>query len=110
VAPYAVDTTPSGHAGPTPTGLVAGLRAFRTRHGAASAAIEYAGRKGARIVLIGRDGTEAAEFYAETTDAAREACARAGVTVQGEWERELTEQMRVSTDLWNTRGRRALTR
>ena len=35
---------------------------------------------------------------------------KAGVAVEHEWERELTEQMRVGTDLWGARGRRALTR
>lgn len=95
---------------PTPATLVAGLRAFATNHGGATAAIEYAGRKGARIVLVGSDGTEGSEQFADSTDAARAACAKAGVTVEHEWERELTEQMRVGTDLWGARGRRALTR
>jgi hypothetical protein len=95
---------------PTPAALVAGLRAFAANHGGASAVIEYAGRKGARIVLSGRDGSDGGEQYAESTEAARAACAKAGITVEHEWERELTEQMRVSTDLWGARSRRALTR
>ena len=109
-AALAVDTASDRSGTPTPAGLVAGLRAFATGHGGASAVIEYAGRKGAKIVLLGRDGTAGAEQYAESTDAARAACAKAGVSVEHEWERELTEQMRVGTDLWGGRGRRALTR
>ena len=37
---------------------------------------------------------------------ARAACARAGVVVENEWERELIEQMRPSNDLWRSMGRR----
>jgi hypothetical protein len=91
-------------------GLVSGMRAFAEAHAGVTAVIEYAGRKGARIVLVAEDGTTDLDRYAESTDAARAACAKAGVTVEGEWERELTEQMRVSSDLWGARGRRALTR
>jgi hypothetical protein len=101
----------SEHPGtPTPASLVSGLRAFAVGHGGATAVIEYAGRKGARIVLAGGDGTAGVDLYAESTEAARAACAKAGVTVDHEWERELTEQMRVTSDLWGARGRRALTR
>ena len=104
-------STSSTHAVPVSSGgLVAGLRAFKSSHGGATAVIEYAGRKGAKILLVGGDGSEGAEQFAESTDAAREACAKAGVTVQGEWERELTEQMQLGADLWGGRGRRALTR
>jgi hypothetical protein len=93
-----------------PAGLVHGLRAFAAGHGGATAVIEYAGRKGARIVLVGGDGVTGAEQYAESTEAARVACAQAGVGIEHEWERELTEQMQVSTDLWSARGRRVLSR
>lgn len=93
-----------------PAGLVAGLRSFAATHGGATAVIEYAGRKGARIVLVGNDGAAGAEQYAETTEAARAACAQAGVDVEHEWERELTAQMRVGTDVWGARGRRVLSR
>lgn len=91
-------------------GLVAGLHAFKTRHGGATAVIEYAGRKGAKILLVSGDGAASTEQFAESTDAAREACARAGVTVEGEWERELTEQMHLGSGHWGGRSRRALTR
>jgi hypothetical protein len=108
---FAVDAAAADRAGtPTPASLVAGLRAFASGHGGATAVIEYAGRKGARIVLVGTDGTGGGEQFAESTDEARAACAKAGVSVEHEWERELTEQTRVSTDLWGARGRRALTR
>jgi len=92
-----------------PAGLVHGLRAFAAGHGGATAVIEYVGRKGARIVLTGGDGARAADHYAESTEAARIACAQAGVDIEHEWERELTEQMQVTTDLWAGR-RRVLSR
>jgi hypothetical protein len=91
------------------TGLVAGLKSFAAGHGGATAVIEYVGRRGARIVVVGHDGTWSDQF-AESTDLARDACARAGVNVQNEWERELIEQMRPSKDLWRSMGRRVFSR
>ncbi len=91
-------------------GLVAGLRAVAKGHGGATAVIEYAGRKGAKIVLTGTDGTAGAEQYADSSEAARAACAQAGVAVDGEWARELAEQTRGSGDLWAARSRRVMAR
>jgi hypothetical protein len=101
-------------AGPTttrnvPPGLVEGLRSFAAGHGGATAVIEYAGRRGARIVLVGEDGNQDDQL-AESTDVARVACERAGVAVENEWERELIEQMRPANDLWRSMGRRILSR
>ena len=85
------------------------VRSFAGDHGGAKAVIEYVGRRGARIVLVGEDGTWADQF-APGTDVARSACAKAGVIVENEWERELIEQMRPSNDLWRSMGRRTLSR
>lgn len=90
-------------------GVVAGIRSFAGDHGGARAVIEYVGRRGARIVLVGDDGAWGDQF-APGTDVAREACAQAGVVVENAWERELIEQMRPSNDLWRSMGRRALSR
>jgi hypothetical protein len=94
---------------PVPDDLVAGLRSFAGDHGGAKAVIEYVGRRGARIVLVGEDGVWADQF-AEGTDVAREACLQAGVVLENSWERELIEQMRPSNDLWRSMGRRSLSR
>lgn len=94
---------------PAPGNLVDGIRSFAGDHGGAKAVIEYVGRRGARIVLVGEDGTWADQF-APGTDVARSACAKAGVIVENEWERELIEQMRPSNDLWRSMGRRTLSR
>lgn len=92
-----------------PAGLVAGIRSFAAGHGGAKAVIEYVGKRGARIVLVGEDG-EWADQFADATDVARQACAKAGVEVENEWERELMDQMRPSNDLWRSMGRRSLAR
>jgi len=94
----------------TPAALVSGLRSFAAGHGGATAVIEYVGRKGARIVLVGGDGAPGDDHFAPSTEEARAACAKAGVNVDNEWERELTEQMRPSNDLWRSMGRRVLSR
>ena len=90
-------------------GLVSGLKSFAAEHRGASAVIEYVGRKGARIVLIGEDGAWADEF-APATDVARDACVEAGVAVVNSWERDLTDRMHGSSRLWRNMGRRALAR
>jgi hypothetical protein len=93
----------------TPGNLVDGIKTFSTGHGGARAVVEYVGRRGARIVLVGEDG-EWADYFAEGTDIARKACSAAGVRVDNEWERELIEQMRPSNDLWRSMSRRILAR
>ena len=89
--------------------IIASMKTFASVHGGARAVVEYVGRRGARIVLVGEDG-EWADYFAEGTDKAREACLAAGVKVDNEWERELIEQMRPSNDLWRSMGRRVLSR
>jgi hypothetical protein len=92
-----------------PADLVGGLTSFSSNHGGAKAVIEYVGRRGARIVLVGEDGSWGDQF-APSTDVARAACAAAGVKLEKEWERELIEQMRPSNDLWRSMARRKLSR
>jgi hypothetical protein len=94
---------------PVPGSLIDGLRSFAGDHGGAKAVIEYVGKRGARIVLVGQDGVWGDQF-ADGTDIARRACAEAGVGIENAWERELMEQMRPSNDLWRSRGRRTLSR
>ena len=57
-----------------PTGsVVSGIKSFAAGHGGAKAVIEYVGRRGARIVLVGEDGTWEDQFVSNT-DIARRAC------------------------------------
>ena len=91
------------------TGLTAGIKSFAGEHGGARAVIEYVGKRGARIVLVGGDG-EWSDQFAESTDVARRACEVAGVEVENAWERELMDQMRPSNDLWRQMSRRSMAR
>ena len=91
------------------TTLTAGIRSFAAGHGGAKAVIEYVGKRGARIVLVGEDGAWTDQF-ADGTDVARQACEVAGVEVENQWERELMEQMHASNDLWRSMSRRAMAR
>ncbi|SCL15558.1 hypothetical protein GA0070616_0764 [Micromonospora nigra] len=95
--------------GQAPNGLVAGIKSFAAEHGGAKAVIEYVGKRGARIVLVGADGAWGDQF-AEDTGVARQACATAGVDVENAWERELMDQMRPSNDLWRSMARRTMAR
>jgi hypothetical protein len=92
-----------------PSGLVTAIKSFAAGHGGAKAVVEYVGKRGARIVLVGQDGTWG-DHFADGTDVARRACDAAGVEVENEWERELMEQMRPSNDLWRSMARRSLAR
>jgi len=89
--------------------LTAGIKSFAGEHGGAKAVIEYVGKRGARIVLVGEDG-EWSDQFAVGTDVARQACDAAGVKVENAWERELIEQMRPSHDLWRSMARRSMAR
>jgi hypothetical protein len=93
----------------SPAALVGAIKTFASIHGGARAVVEYVGRRGARIVLVGEDG-EWADHFTAGTDIAREACSTAGVEVENEWERELIEQMRPSNDLWRSMSKRILAR
>jgi hypothetical protein len=103
------DTTMTAATDLSSEGLVSGIKSFAAGHGGAKAVIEYAGRRGARIVLVGEDGTWEEQFVTGT-DVARRACESAGVELENEWERELIDQMRPSNDLWRSMSRRQLAR
>ena len=102
-------TTDTAETGVSTGDIVAEMKTFATIHGGARAVVEYVGKRGARIVLVGEDG-EWADFFAEDTSVARKACATANVSVDNEWERELEDQMRPSNDLWRSMSRRILSR
>jgi hypothetical protein len=104
-----ITMTPSPSSPANASGLVDGLKSFASGHGGATAVIEYVGRRGARIVLVGQDGVWG-DHFTDSTETARAACAKAGVGVENEWERELVEQMRPSNDLWRSMGRRIFSR
>jgi hypothetical protein len=91
---------------PAPPATVAALRAFAKDHGgSATAVVSYLGRRGARIVLVGADGTWGDQVVADGVDAAKAACEAAGVAVAGKWERELSEAVKTSGYEWGLMGR-----
>ncbi|GGJ81103.1 hypothetical protein GCM10010123_08620 [Pilimelia anulata] len=90
-----------------PDRIVSALKAFAAGHGGATAVVEYVGRRGARIVLVGKDGVWGDQF-ADDTDVARRACELAEVPIENSWERELVESMTPTNDLWRSMSRRLL--
>ena len=46
----------------TAAGLISDIKSFAAGHGGAKAVIEYVGRRGARIVLVGEDEAEAEQL------------------------------------------------
>jgi hypothetical protein len=83
----------------TPHVLTTVMKDFAAAHDGASAVVEYAGKRGARIVLAGSDGASA-DLLAPATDVAREACRQAGVDLVNTWERELFEDIEARTATW----------
>jgi len=82
------------------------LKAFARDHGgSATAVVSYLGRSGARIVLVGADGTWG-DVVADDVESAKAACEAAGVTVAAKWERELTESVRTTVADWRRMGGR----
>ncbi len=96
--------------GPAPSGLVAGIKSFAAGHGGAKAVIEYVGKRGARIVLVGSDGAWGDQFAEDTVQSPARPAPQAGVAVENAWERELMDQMRPSNDLWRSMARRTMAR
>ncbi|WP_035856846.1 hypothetical protein [Cryptosporangium arvum] len=93
-------TTPQPKIGP----IVKRLKSFAGAHGGATAVVEYLGQKGARIVLVGDDGRWGDQVVAGGVDAARAACAEAGVTVRDEWERDLVTGIKTGSYEWDYMG------
>ena len=61
---------------PAPNGLVSGIKSFAAGHGGAKAVIEYVGKRGARIVLVGADGAWGDQFADGTVPPGRRATRR----------------------------------
>lgn len=90
------NTTPKPKTGP----IVKRLKRFTGEHGGATAVVEYLGQKGARIVLIGRDGRWGDQVVAAGPEAATAACAEAGIEVKDGWERELVTGIKTDRYEW----------
>jgi len=87
-----------------PAAAVKTLKSFVAKHGASTAVVSYLGQRGARIVLVGADGTWGDQVVPDVA-AGTAACAAAGITVTEKWSRELTESVRTSGVEWGRMGR-----
>jgi aspartate aminotransferase-like enzyme len=75
------------------------VRVFGRRHGGAEACVEYLGRRGARLVLVGQDGAWG-DLVAPTVEMARAAAASAEVTVRDAFDGEMAARVRTGPYEW----------
>lgn len=77
------------------------ITAFARRHGGgAEGQIAYVGQMGARIALVGADGTWG-DLMAPSVETARQATGQAGITVHESFDGELAEKMRTGPYEWS---------
>jgi hypothetical protein len=85
--------------------VVAALKSFAAAHGgSATAVVEYLGRRGARIVVVGADGRWG-DLVVEDVESGRAACEAAGVELVDGWGRELADSVRSTGYEWGLMGR-----
>jgi hypothetical protein len=75
------------------------IRGFAGKHGGVDASVEYLGQRGARIVLVGRDGAWG-DLVAPTYGAAQAAAEAADVTVQDAFDGEMAARVRTGRYEW----------
>ncbi|NLU74719.1 hypothetical protein HCC61_18900 [Streptomyces sp. HNM0575] len=74
---------------------------FARRHGgSAEGQIAYVGQTGARIALVGADGTWG-DLMAPSVETARQATERAGITVHDSFAGEMAEKVRTGPYEWS---------
>lgn len=77
------------------------ITAFAQRHGGgAEGQIAYVGQAGARIALVAADGTWG-DLMAPSTETARAAAEKAGITVHESFDGELAEKMTTGPYEWS---------
>ena len=81
------------------TTLTAGIKSFAGEHGGAKAVIEYVGKKGARIVLVGEDGGWG-DLVAPTYAIAQQAVEKAGITVHEDFDGEFAAKVTTGRYEW----------
>lgn len=79
--------------------LARSMDAFARAHGGADASVEYLGERGARIVLVGRDGAWG-DLVAPTYPLAQAAARSAEVTLQEAFGGEMAARMRTGRYEW----------
>ncbi|CAM5575602.1 hypothetical protein [Streptomyces pilosus] len=73
---------------------------FAEEHGGAEGQVAYLGQRGARIVLVGEDGAWG-DVFAPSTDIARLAVEKAGITVHEEFDGEFAAKVRTGPYEWS---------
>ncbi|MFF2655117.1 hypothetical protein [Streptomyces sp. NPDC058045] len=76
------------------------IGAFARAHDGAEGQVSYLGRKGARIVLVGGDGRWG-DLVAPSHTVAEAAVAKAGITVQEDFDGELAARVRTGPYEWS---------
>lgn len=75
------------------------MRAFAAAHDGATATVEYLGRNGARVILLGGDGVYGDVVLGSPdrsgAELAEQVCATAGLEI-AEWDRERSAAVRIS--------------
>jgi hypothetical protein len=76
------------------------IGAFSKAHGGAEGQVAYLGERGARIVLVGEDGTWG-DLVAPTYAIAEQAVRQAGITVHEEFDGEFAAKVRTGPYEWS---------
>ncbi|NYV75011.1 hypothetical protein [Streptomyces sp. UH6] len=93
-------TRPDARAERRAARLAKQIGSFAAKHGGAEGQVAHLGRKGARIVLVGEDG-DWGDLVAPTYDVAREAVAKAGITVHEDFDGEFAAKVRTGPYEWS---------
>lgn len=81
------------------TRLARQISTFSKAHGGAEGQIAYLGQRGARIVLVGEDGTWG-DLVAPSYELAEQAVAKAGITVHEDFDGEFAAKVRTGPYEW----------
>ncbi|EDY43795.2 hypothetical protein [Streptomyces sp. SPB074] len=75
------------------------IGSFARRHGGAEGQLAYVGQRGTRIVLVGEDGGWG-DLFAHDAAVARDAVARAGITLHDEFAGDFAAKVRTGAYEW----------
>ncbi|MGA5041940.1 hypothetical protein ACPCA8_33570 [Streptomyces capoamus] len=75
------------------------ITAFAKAHGGAEGQVAHVGERGARIVLVGEDGGWG-DLVAPSTEIARQAVEKAGITVHESFDGEFAAKVRTGAYEW----------
>ncbi|MBM7087523.1 hypothetical protein G3I31_24095 [Streptomyces sp. SID9913] len=76
------------------------INSFAKRHGTTEGHVAHLGRRGARIVLVAENG-DWGDLVAPSTDIARQAVEKAGITVHEEFDGEFAARVRTGPYEWS---------